>query len=409
MMNKNSNRKPFSDLTNKVSAGAVRPSADVKPRPRKNFPASSSSKISQEKPSRPETKVAAVVPLQVRQSPVSSGSVSASGDERQQQREPGQAAVQVMRRPNLTNYGSLSQSGDHLETIAEEPEVTTSGIGSSLSADSSPFFPRTGADSSPVFLYPPPSPDLMAFVMEPGYISLRLSHGIVLDISNDLSVRLHNPRQQSSIAMSRDSRDVAVIHPQGRALVYHPRVEIQVGDHHSVKNAKFYSKGISFTANNLALVYLLDEAGVRSTSDIFHDIQGTNTVEILFKERCGSQQNSTSRSCEQLERTRYWRNLTTGVHCWEVDDLAVRQSTDGLVTVERRSSDGSFLRVSPTNGKVKLVTPSVQASASLGEESHFFLRSGQKRLHYNGNTGVFVVRSSGQSAGFNEVGNLEIH
>ena len=303
MMNKNSNRKPFSDLTNKVSA--VRPSAGVKPRPRKSFPASSTSKISQEKPSRPETKDDAVpvVPLQARvKSP--DRSVSASGET--------QAPVKVMRRPNLTNYGSLDQSSDNLETIAEEPQVTTSnsgiGSGSSLSADTSPFFPRTRADSSSVFPYPPPSPTLMAFVMEPGYISLRLSHGIVLDISNDLSVRLHDPGQQTSIAMSGDSRHVAVIHPQGRALVYHPRVEFQVGDHHSLKNAKFYSKGISFTADNLALVYLLDEAGVRSTSEIFHDLQGTNTVEILFKERCGSHQNSTNRSCEQLDRTRYWRN-----------------------------------------------------------------------------------------------------
>ena len=316
-MNKNSNRKPFSDLTNKTSA--VWPSAVVSvkpsnPGPRKSFPASSTSKTSQEKPSRPETKVDAVVPLQVSQVKSPDSSVSASGDERQQQEEPGQAAVPMMRRPNLTNYGSLSQTADHLETIAEEPEVATSissggiGSGSSLNADSSPFFPRIGAESSPVFHYPPPSPTLIAFVMEPGYISLRLNHGIVLDISNDLSVRLYNPGQQSSIAMSGDSRHVAVIHPQGRALVYHPRVEFQVWDHHSLKNAKFYSKGISFTADNLALVYLLDEAGVRSTSDIFHDLQGTNTVETLFKERCGSKQNSTNRSCEQLERTRYWRN-----------------------------------------------------------------------------------------------------
>ena len=181
-----------------------------------------------------------------------------------------------------------------------------------LRANTSPFFPRTGffqgAPSSPVFLYPPPSPSLVAFVLEPGYISLKLSHGVVLDIANDLSVQVHNPEQQSCIAMSGDLRDVAIIHPQGRALVYHPRVEFQVGDHHSLKNAKFYSKGISFTADNLALVYLLDEAGVRSTSDIFHNLQGTNTVETLFKERCGSKQNSTNRSCEQLERTRYWRN-----------------------------------------------------------------------------------------------------
>jgi len=248
-------------------------------------------------------------------------------------------------------------------------------------------------------------------VMEPGFISLRMGHGVVLDIANDLSVRLVNPGQQSSIAMSRDSRHVAVIHPRGRAIVYQPRAEIQVEDRLSVKNAKFYPKGISFTANNLALVYLLDEAGARTTSDTFHDLHGTNIVETLFRERCASQHNSVRSSCEQLDRIRYWRNQKNGVNFWVVDDLSVRQTTDGFVMVERRNSDGSraFISVSPTNGKLKVETPSVQASASLGEESHFFLRFGQKRLHYNGNSGDFVVRSSGQSAGFDEEGNLKIY
>ena len=48
-----------------------------------------------------------------------------------------------------------------------------------------------------------------------------------------------------------------------------------------------------------------------------------------------------------------------------VDDLSVRQTTDGFVMVERRNSDGSraFISVSPTNGKLKVETPSVQVSS----------------------------------------------
>jgi hypothetical protein len=40
----------------------------------------------------------------------------------------------------------------------------------------------------------------------------------------------------------------------------------------SVKNAKIWPKGTSFTATTCALVYLLDEAGLRTTTDIFHDL-----------------------------------------------------------------------------------------------------------------------------------------
>ena len=82
-------------------------------------------------------------------------------------------------------------------------------------------------------------------------------------------------------------------------------------DRLSLKNAKFYSKGISFTASNLALVYLLDEAGARTTSDTFHDLLGTNIVEVLFRDRCVSQNNSVRGSCHQLDRIRFWRNQVT--------------------------------------------------------------------------------------------------
>ena len=253
-MNKNSNRKPFGDLTNKMSAVSL--SDGIKPKNKANFP--------------PECF-------------------------------------------EITNSGTMGPSGDDLETIPEESEVgtTVTSSSSSLSSAASPFFPGSlqGASSPPVFLSPPPPvQELLALVMEPGFISLRMGHGVALDIANDLSVRLVNPGQQSSIAMSRDSRHVAVIHPRGRAIVYQPRAEIQVEDRLSVKNAKFYPKGISFTANNLALVYLLDEAGARTTSDTFHDLHGTNIVETLFRERCASQHNSVRSSCEQLDRIRYWRN-----------------------------------------------------------------------------------------------------
>ena len=57
--------------------------------------------------------------------------------------------------------------------------------------------------------------------------------------------------------------------------------------------------------------------------------------------------------------------LEDGVNCWVVDDLSIRQADDGFVMVEKSNSDGSraFLRVSPTNGKLKVWTPSVQVSS----------------------------------------------
>ena len=49
-----------------------------------------------------------------------------------------------------------------------------------------------------------------------------------------------------------------------------------------------------------------------------------------------------------------------------------------------------------------------QVTASLGDDSHMFLRSRDRRLHYNGGSGVFMVRNAGHSAGFDEEGELRI-
>ena len=110
----------------------------------------------------------------------------------------------------------------------------------------------------------------------------------------------------------------------------------------------------------------------------------------------------------------------------------VRQTRDGFVMVWKRSQDGSkaFLSASPSNGKLKVVTGFIQVSlsqsvrlldishsshlscqvtASRGEESHLFLKSGEKRLHYTGSTKVLMVRSFAHTAGFDEAGHLRIY
>ena len=85
------------------------------------------------------------------------------------------------------------------------------------------------------------------------------------------------------------------------------------------------------------------------------------------------------------------------------------QTRDGLVTVERQAGGVKLLmRASPNNGKVRFDSRLVQLTASLGQESHLFLRAGDRRLHYSGQSAVFTVRNAGHSAGFDEAGVLRI-
>ena len=257
--------------------------------------------------------------------------------------------------------------------------------------------------------FPPNWQSVTAIVEEPGLISFKLRHGMVFDISANLAIKLKNVSQESNICLSSCTTQVAIEHPKGRMLQYGNRLEIQCEDRVSVKNAKVFPRGISFTANNMALVYLLDEAGARSTSDMFHDLYATQIAEMLFRESCSKQVDGVNLSIRQLDRVRHWRT-GDNVDCWVIGPVFVQQKEDGLIIVEKETQYGNkvVLKSSPSNGKIKFESNSVQMTASMGKESHLFIRSSDRRLHYNGETMVFTVRNAGHSAGFDEKGSLRI-
>ena len=275
----------------------------------------------------------------------------------------------------------------------------------SLSSTTLPFSPNI----------PPPlvryqqSPPISAVVELPGFINLKLRHDMVLSISSNMAVLLKNLQKGTSFSLSSCCTQMAVVHPKGRLLQYGTRVEVQVEDKISVKNAKIFSRGISFTANNMALVYLLDEAGARSTSDMFHDLHATEIADTLFKDSLGRQVDGVTTSIRQLDTARYWRTREN-VDCWIIGQIFIQQMEDGLVVIEKNTEKGNKIiaRSSPSNGKVKVDSDFVHMTASLGPESHMFIRSLNRRLHYSGETMVFTARNAGHSAGFDNEGNLRI-
>ena len=209
----------------------------------------------------------------------------------------------------------------------------------------------------------PPLAGITASVEQEGFIRLKLNFGVVLDLNTSMGMRLRNPSKDSSITLSDSTKHAAVIHPKGRVLIYEPRVEVQTEDDLNVKNAKIYPRGISFTANNMALVYLLDEAGARSTSDMFHDLYATNIVDTLFGESCPQEdpEAAVQESIKTLDEAQYWRT-EAGVDSWIFKDVFIQQTMDGLVIVERRIEGGGFvsIKASPSNGKIRLNSDFVQ-------------------------------------------------
>ncbi len=116
--------------------------------------------------------------------------------------------------------------------------------------------------------------------------------------------------------------------------------------------------------------------------------------------------NAIAQSINYLEKADYWRT-DSDLDCWLINDVNVKQTPDGLVSVERKHGCEMFtLKTSPSNGKARLQSSFLYLTASMGEESHIFVKSNDRRLHYNGH--AFVVRNAGHSAGFDESGLLRI-
>lgn len=275
---------------------------------------------------------------------------------------------------NLLSFSSrITSVQQSLESVDYEEELPP--LVSRL--PSSEWPPRSGGNSSSCSALPPigllPLPDcqenLVTCVIEPaGNLALRLRAGVVLDIYPSMALRLHNTRQDSTLALSPCASQLALVHPVGRLLQYATRIEVQVEDMASVKNAKIHPKGVSFTANNMALVYLLDEAGARSCADMFHDLYATHIANTLFAaskevEEVKTFQGQTRMGAQLLEQVQYWRD---SIDHWVLGDVEVAQTKDGLVTVQRRlAGDTITLKTSPNNGKVRYDSRHLQVYATV--------------------------------------------
>ena len=142
------------------------------------------------------------------------------------------------------------------------------------------------------------------------------------------------------------------------------------------------------------------------SSSRFHDLYASNISKAVFDQSMIADNSSHSARLEKaikiLEKA-YFKALADGTNCWIVNNIKVIQTSDGFVTVER---DSFQLKSSPNNGRARFQSNFVYLTASVGPEPHIFVRSHERRLHYNGE--LFVVRNGGHSAGFDDTGKISI-
>nr|ACE75178.1 conserved hypothetical protein [Glyptapanteles flavicoxis] len=238
-----------------------------------------------------------------------------------------------------------------------------------------------------------------------GTISLRLHNRIRVDMTVDRAVRVINFKNNIVLSLSGSGSAAALLHPNGRIYQYGSRVEILAHDSHgNNKYAKMWYKGVSFTSEQCALVYLVDAAGTRTTTDSFSDMSQDFSLGVFYAEsRHGPA--CLQEAAAALSAAQYWVT-DERVENWIINNVRVSQTPDGLVRIARNSNKYQ-MRTSPSNGTASLTTPFMHCTASLGQTSHLFVRRGERRMHYDGTS--FIVRNAGHSAGFDDNNQLKVY
>jgi len=237
-----------------------------------------------------------------------------------------------------------------------------------------------------------------------GTICIRLAHRIRVDMTIDRAIRVINLKNSIVMTMNATGSASALFHPNGRVHQYGSRVEIMANDTRgNHKYAKMWYKGVSFTAENCALVYLVDSAGTRTTTDNFSDLTQDFSMPIFYNDsRHGP--HFTIDAMSHLQASQYWVT-EEGLENWIINGVRVSQAPDGLVRIAKNGNK-YHMRTSPTNGTASIITPYLHCTASMGNSPHLFVRRGERRMHYDGSS--FVVRNAGHSAGFDERTKLKV-
>ncbi|XP_033246738.1 uncharacterized protein LOC117187906 isoform X1 [Drosophila miranda] len=248
---------------------------------------------------------------------------------------------------------------------------------------------------------PPSCPGSGPVAMTNGTIQLRLRDGMRIDMTLDKAVRVLNQRSMVAVALSRNCNNSALIHPNGRILQSGAKVEMVTYDgtkgNNFVRYAKMWYKGVSFTSEGCALIYLLDTAGTRTTTDTFTDLTKDYTLAVFYDDsRHGPSYMAEAR--DVIANSAY-TCTEDGTEIYDINGFRITQATDGLVKVTRGYKKG-LIRTSPGNGSATLSTPGIYCTASLGQTSHLFVRHNERRMHFDGS--CFNVRNAGHSAAFNE-------
>lgn len=234
-------------------------------------------------------------------------------------------------------------------------------------------------------------------------VELRLKYGIRVFVSVEGGVLVENGDIRLSV--SSDKFSAALEHPMGRMIQVGDRADIIAYDgmenNTYIRYAKIWKDCISLTARGCALIYLVDTAGTRTTSDQVNRDWSHDYCKSVYLD--GMNLRNIDQTCYAAQHYRY-RIDDEGTDVFHVCNVRISQTQDGMVRIQ---SEPFSIRTSVENRNITLKTPLIHCTASMGTSPHLFVRMNERRVHFDGTN--FVVRNMGHSSSFDGANNLRIH
>lgn len=230
-----------------------------------------------------------------------------------------------------------------------------------------------------------------------GTVSVMLRSCVRVDISVHGAVRLVNFRKHCTAAINSSGECSAICHPCGRVLQEGGSVYMGTG----ARIAQISLRGVTFTAFNHGLVYLVDASGTKSTSERFQILSYDIALKVFAYEV--PQGAECFDECLRIVREAKKKTNRNRDEVWIVNGIRIKQTPWGDVQVSR-DSGRRIIWTSPTAGTISVNTPIVKTAMSCDPRKFFFVKMGQKKI--NASADVFTVRNGSQRAGFDNRGRL---
>lgn len=225
--------------------------------------------------------------------------------------------------------------------------------------------------------------------------------------------------QKMHACVSGSTINATIFHPNGRIFQNDSRIDLVAFDglnqNNLLRYAKICHKGISFMAKGIPVVYLVDEAGLRSSIDHFIHIEKDCAMDVFNRYSqcvCGSSKYKNSidnplffcsktiphnsfpfNDAVNVMKKSHHTQESNGSEVLEVNQIRITSNNDGTIrycfskyifvmkannknlffSIERMNKS-CCIRINPHKAAVTLTSPHIHATASMGKSPHLFLR-----------------------------------